>query len=300
MNGVSEANLAIAVAKEEVCPSLFFYNYFYGNWFELLSNDLERIRKEIDGDIILSLQPDDLIKYLKDLLHLIFKYRITHLELLGLDPTDKSVLNAFNVLKKHNIKMIYKSNKYPEDPSQEVMDIIDGIILKSSTGAGRVVNIDMNMNQLIRHCKTNNPNLAIIACGGIGSYKDIQQYIDAGADYVGIGTLFALSKESIISEQTKLAAISNKHLTKLKSGSMEQNAILIDKEKPIYDPTNQFTKNNTAGLLKAIRGNGGHIFMGEGVNTVDSILPVSEIIAKLGFSQSTDIHDHEDEYHQVQ
>lgn len=298
MNGVSDANLAIAVANAGVVPSLFLHNYlndtYWREWKELLAADLERFRKEAgNANIVLSFRPvgfRDMIdipfknkktteeknRFYKNMVLLIMQHKISHLEFLGFDVNDATQVNFISVLRKHGIKTIYKSNFYPDDPSPEVLAHFDAVSLKSNDAAGRVVNSSLSMQELIAHCCKYNPQLKIIACGGIGNKRDIDHYLEAGAHYVGIGTLFALSKESKIVESTKKAMIENKKLSKLDSGSMKQNAIVFDTNIQTSDA------NNTDGLLNSISGNGGsHIFCGTGISEVNNILPVSAIVKRL-------------------
>lgn len=293
MNAISDINLAIAVSKAGAVPSLFLDNYVQGDyenktdWKQQINSDLSLFSRETNSsDVILSFSYYELSKLYKEIIELTVRHNITHYELLGLDIKDHNQKLVISSMRKRGVKMLYKSNFYPKDPDKETLSYIDALMLKTKEGAGRIVESAPDIGILIDHCKIHNSHLKIIVCGGISTKEDIEYYLDKGAHYVGIGTLFALSKESIISEKTKRAVIESKQISKIKSGSMKQNAVIVGN----YDGGNDsrdrnvseaFKTNNTGGLRSAVRGNDGHLFIGKGIENVNEILSVDDIVKKL-------------------
>ena len=104
--------------------------------------------------------------------------------------------------------------------------------------------------------------------------------MDAGAYAVGIGTLFAVSEESCVSKETKLKMIESGFKSTIRMNidggeSVKQNALLFSY---IKDTDN----NNTSGLVLGIKSaKEGLIFMGKGIDSVDRIKTVEEIVKEL-------------------
>jgi len=106
----------------------------------------------------------------------------------------KSVLENKTRFNQHGGKVLFKvlnvnDQCYP----------FDGFIIKGPDGAGRTApgdgeSLDVYYNTL----KTIAPDAAIIPSGGISTSQQVKYWIDKGVVAVGIGSLFAASKESPI------------------------------------------------------------------------------------------------------
>ena len=266
MNQVSDIHLAIAVRQAGAIPSLSIFNY---SSLEGLEDDLFKYQSEFgDSKILLSVGVrqiannrvlDSIIANRIELVELI----PAHLEEAGAD--DVTVETALEVLKNNNIKVFEKclgiSPKYRN---------IFGVILKGNEGAGRGKE---SLSKLFDVVVKTYP---VIVSGGIGTAEQVKYYIDRGAWAVGIGTLFAASLESKVSDETKLKMIDAEsvNIQNFKKGA-KQNAL-------IFKELDGDDYNHTLGISKGVQDpNQGHIFAGKSIDQVTSIRHVSEIIKEL-------------------
>ena len=266
MNQVSDIHLAIAVRQAGAIPSLSIFNY---SSLEGLEDDLFKYQSEFgDSKILLSVGVrqiannrvlDSIIANRIELVELI----PAHLNEAGAD--DVTVETALEVLKNNNIKVFEKclgiSPKYRN---------IFGVILKGNEGAGRGKE---SLSKLFDVIVENYP---VIVSGGIGTAEHVKYYIDRGAWAVGIGTLFAASLESKVSDETKLKMIDAEsvNIQNFKKGA-KQNAL-------IFKELDGDDYNHTLGISKGVQDpNQGHIFAGKSIDQVTSIRYVSEIIKEL-------------------
>jgi NAD(P)H-dependent flavin oxidoreductase YrpB (nitropropane dioxygenase family) len=266
MNQVSDIHLAIAVRQAGAIPSLSIFNY---SSLEGLEDDLFKYQSEFgDSKILLSVGVrqiannrvlDSIIANRIELVELI----PAHLEEAGAD--DVTVETALEVLKNNNVKVFEKclgiSPKYRN---------IFGVILKGNEGAGRGKE---SLSKLFDVIVENYP---VIVSGGIGTAEHVKYYIDRGAWAVGIGTLFAASLESKVSDETKLKMIDAEsvNIQNFKKGA-KQNAL-------IFKELDGDDYNHTLGISKGVQDpNQGHIFAGKSIDQVTSIRHVSEIIKEL-------------------
>ena len=266
MNQVSDIHLAIAVRQAGAIPSLSIFNY---SSLEGLEDDLFKYQSEFgDSKILLSVGVRQIAN--NRALASIISNRIelvelipAHLEEAGAD--DVTVETALEVLKNNNVKVFEKclgiSPKYRN---------IFGVILKGNEGAGRGKE---SLSKLFDVVVENYP---VIVSGGIGTAEQVKYYIDRGAWAVGIGTLFAASVESKVSDETKLKMITAEsvNIQNFKKGA-KQNAL-------IFKELDGDDYNHTLGISKGVQDpDQGHIFAGKSIDQVTSIRHVSEIIKEL-------------------
>ena len=266
MNQVSDIHLAIAVRQAGAIPSLSIFNY---SSLEGLEDDLFKYQSEFgDSKILLSVGVRQIAN--NRVLDSIIANRLELVELIPADlneagADDVTVETALEVLKNNNIKVFEKclgiSPKYRN---------IFGVILKGNEGAGRGKE---SLSKLFDVIVENYP---VIVSGGIGTAEHVKYYIDRGAWAVGIGTLFAASLESKVSDETKLKMIDAEsvNIQNFKKGA-KQNAL-------IFKELDGDDYNHTLGISKGVQDpNQGHIFAGKSIDQVTSIRYVSEIIKEL-------------------
>ena len=270
MNKVSDVNLAVACYRAGIFPSLSIYNYTEPHSLEKAIDDFQS--KTGSNKILLSLDSQEFLD--KDVQELILKLKISHLEILGDNNiTQSSIWDEFlrdsKALQKEGVKILLKSLD-----SNNVSSELDGVILKSNTGAGRGVewiDIDYALLSIARRY----PAVPIIMSGGISRPRDVKKYLNMGCMAVAIGTLLAASEESCVSLETKQQMIkaTYENITRLKNA--RQNALVFS-EITVDDD------NNTNALVKGIASPAeGHIFAGKGINEITSIKSVKNIVEDL-------------------
>jgi NAD(P)H-dependent flavin oxidoreductase YrpB (nitropropane dioxygenase family) len=267
MNGVSDLNLALACTRAGIVPSLIPYTF---NSFEDFLEAVSMVLKE-GGDIHVAISFKDII----DKAELIKNSGITHIEILDYEPNDITTANKhiINELRSHGIKIFLKVLlPYVID---QFIDIIDAVTVKGSEGAGRSAK-DVKLETIIFDIKQSYPGLYIVASGGIKDSKDIKSLLANGASAVSIGTLFAMSKESSMSQEVKdkLLKLSSNDIKRLKGGA-RQRAVIFDE---------QFNDdfNNTNGLMSGLKtGLSGHVFVGNAINDIIDVISVQEIVDHL-------------------
>lgn len=270
MNKVSDVDLAVACHRAGIFPSLSIYNYIEPHSLEKAIDAFQG--KTGSNKMLLSLDSQEFLD--KDIQELILKLKISHLEILGDNNiTQSSIWDEFlkdsKALQKEGVKILLKSLD-----SNNVSPELDGVILKSNTGAGRGVewiDIDYALMSITRRY----PAVPIIMSGGISRPRDVKKYLNMGCMAVAIGTLLAASEESCVSLETKQQMINAtyENITRLKNA--RQNAL-------VFSEINIDDDNNTNALVKGIASPAeGHIFAGKGINEITSIKSVKNIVEDL-------------------
>jgi nitronate monooxygenase len=302
MNRVSNIDLAIAVAKAGCLPSIIMvaYSADEGKIFreKKFVRDMMKFKMIVGNcNIIVSMTDFFLEAHYERMFKMIEFFSITHIEILPYygnqmrnlkrdkrlkeDSYDlKSYINNLVKIKTTGCKIIVKCLAYPIEPISETLaknKVIDAIIVKCAKGAGKVSPFYEDLIELIIKAKKRYPTVHIIASGGVSTSKDIRNCLEAGATAVGIGTMFALSKESKVDAETKQALISktSKDITAIGKSGLGLNAIVIKEHDGPDDD------NFSQSLEIGVRGAGGHLYIGHGINQVNEILSVSDIVKRL-------------------
>ena len=288
MNKVSDVTLAVAVHDAGCIPSISIFNYIqdFKINYDLLQKDLLTfIKKTNSSQIVLSIGSSHLSS---NILHNIVKQTaITHIEI---------IIENFSM---SDIVFDYDNHKIFENVSSDIVryqNLGVGIILKSLTkwmvleaeryyyrtfdyymlkgpdSAGTI--IDRKKGTLldeVKEIKEMFPEVNLIVAGGIGTGEDAKSYLDAGADIIALGTLFAMCKESCIDITTKEKIIQSKKITQFTD--IKQNAFIIDS----YNGEDDM--NHTNSLKSGVDGNStGHVFVGKGLKDISSVVTVKNMI----------------------
>jgi NAD(P)H-dependent flavin oxidoreductase YrpB (nitropropane dioxygenase family) len=268
MNKVSDAKLALAAHTAGIIPSLVAS-------FGALSETAVELEKFNNGagnftDLILAVSPAQLSP---ELIDVILTYNVTHLQLLE-DIKNVAEELMLSGLKKKNIKIIVK--RLSTNPrGVEYLHLVDAIDIKGPEGASRVVNDGVPLSSRLSQLQMLNPDLPIIVTGGISTSAEIRQYLDAGAVAVGLGTVFALSEESCINYEKKLAMLEKSFANVRNIGVSKQNAI-------IFTPIPDEDANHTRGLLIGRDSSSkGLLFAGKAIDNISSIKSVATIVKEL-------------------
>lgn len=274
MNKVSDTALAIACHRAGIFPTISAFNNYEagGLIFPSFQKVIEKyIAVTKVSDLIVSLSARDFTN--PEVFEFLQGLKISHIELLDgvLPSTIDSILKYKEQFNQHDGKVMFKvinvnDQCYP----------FDGFIVKGPDGAGR--SCPGPSNSLEAYCESLKklaPNAAIIPSGGISTSQQVKQWIDRGVDAVGIGSLFAASKESPINQlgKERIVEASSKDLSVL--DKVNQMAL-------VFTETESDGINNTRGLGMGVRtGLEGHLFMGRGVDHITEILPVEDIVKNL-------------------
>lgn len=282
MNRVSDVKLAVACATAGILPSLSIFNYYTGpgqlgiEKFRLAVEEYNTLTSS--APLLVSVAVDTIID--DDSFKLLVDCQIKVLEIVFDAPGEIEITDARNAKRNSRIAKLRANGVLVLSKALDVNDVeetlVDGVILKGPDAAGRVVANGTSLIDRIKKCKQLYPNLHIIASGGVGTSKQIQECIDAGAIGVGLGTIFAASVESSISLETKLKMVdaNENDIKKLKNGA-KQHALVF---KELHKDVN----NNTHGLAAGIKSpDSGHVFAGKGITQITAVKPVKDIVDDL-------------------
>jgi NAD(P)H-dependent flavin oxidoreductase YrpB (nitropropane dioxygenase family) len=272
MNGVSDLKLALSVFKAGAFPSLSLSSYRNNGKinYNLLVNDLSLFQKISKGKNLLFSVPEDNLNS-HDVLEAL--KMVSHCELLHrAEITTTQRKNNFEKIKNLGCKVLLKSTSYLDN-----LDFYDGLIFKSSKAAGRIGNTTDSLDVMLIDYKQKFPEKCLIPSGGIHSKSQILQLMEIGACAVGIGTLFAFSKESKVSEEAKLKVVSSfsKDVKEMVGKYNKQNALILSH-------VESEEMNHTESLYTGLNsGSQGHILAGTAIDYIYSIKSVKEIINDL-------------------
>ena len=283
MNGGSDLTLAVAVADAGAFPSYWFRSK------EQLHDDITEFIK-CTGHSNIVVGGLDIQRFTDlELLEIIAKLKISHLEVLATDYqtgdflsmtkvlSDDAVIERFKKLKKTSKIMtrIYE----PTNCSLSSL-YFDGFCIKGKESAGKSGNY--SVSELFDIQKNNSSN-HLIPYGGVGTPKQVKNYLDRGAAGVAVGTLFAASKESSLSNEAKQQIVKANTSSIIRLADTGQNSLLLDDAFKKSLPKADNDWNRQTYLEKGLRGNGveGLLYLGEGIDYINEIRPVKDIVQYL-------------------
>lgn len=285
MNKVSDVKLALAVKEAGCFPSLVAFNHLIIDPVTMKStNDASLLGQAMDayctnaGDsgFILGVSSALLLKW-TNAMTMIYKYKPAYVELYDTDGfLNPEFYNVIKKLQDNGTKVLLKFlsatelAKYPK-----MLGAVDGIIIKGPQAAGRVSQQNVNLVDDVRTLRQYRSDWVIIAQGGVHDSAGIKELLDAGANAVSMGTMFALSAESSMSLETKQKMLDASYADTVKIGTANQNGLVFTK-------TENDVENNTIGLARGLStGSVGHVFAGAAIDHITEIKPVSQIVAEL-------------------
>ena len=288
MNKVSDAKLAIAVHKSGCIPSMSIFNYIRDSKvnYDLLQKDLHTfITKANTKQLVLSISSSHLSSSL--LFNIIKQTGITHLEIiienLSMYGTEfdydnhtllSNVTSALQKYKDLGLGIVLKSlTKFiVKETEMYYHGTFDYYMLKGADAAGTIIERQNgNLLDEVKELKEFYPDIKLIIAGGIGNGTDAKKYLNAGADIVALGTLFAMCKESCVDQSTKEKIISSKKISQFEG--LKQNAFMLEE----YDDEDDI--NHSRSLASGIKGNTkGHVFVGKGLKDISSVVTVNNMV----------------------
>jgi NAD(P)H-dependent flavin oxidoreductase YrpB (nitropropane dioxygenase family) len=287
MNKGSTVELAIAVHQAGGYPSLC--SWTYNGKSELMQRDLDHFVSVTGSNRIhLSFElhelPDSAIQGIIES-HMIPTIEIIYGDKNTFRPTSTEqeltvdVIRLLKPIKALGTK-VFKRIYDTVDQDMMTQHLIDGFCIKGSESAGFTGHV--SVMDLFLQQKALTPNAMLIPYGGVGTAEQVKKYMELGAETVAVGTVLALSAESPLSTETKLAAIKkqSQDLTQFPHvvGKVErkQNALQFE---PYQGPDDA---NGTMGLIRGMRGKtDGHVYLGQGIDHVSEIESCKQIIQRL-------------------
>lgn len=274
MNPVSDINLAIAVADAGGYPSL----YNEGNSCKLdeLLTEFTKCIGNTNIVICTHILSSDIIGFIK----VIRKHKPTHCEIFTIENFGQSNLSLLtdNKKVKLNLKVINSITKTLFRIFEPIkLDLpFSGYCIKGKESAG--LSGDYSVEELFKIQKLISADKSIIPYGGIGTSRQVKNYISLGAEAVAVGTLFACTKESMLSKEVKekLIKSSSDNLTK---SSMNQNQLEFGRYKKLNSDWNKSTELYQT--ISAKNANSGFIYSGTGIDFVKEERSVKELIDYL-------------------
>ena len=287
MNRGSTVELAMAVHAAGGYPSLC--SWTYNQHSQAMQRDLDRFVKLTNSNCIhLSFE---LNEFDNQIVHNIVRsYNIPTIEIIygktnTFRPTDSelelevALLRLLGPLKEQGTR-IFK--RIYETVDQVTMDrhLLDGFCIKGAESAGFSSYTPVKETFLKQRELT--PGAMLIPYGGIGTADQVQDYIELGAEMVAVGTVLALSTESTMATETKLAAIQKQSQDLVESThdfggvKRKQSALKFGN----YSGPDDL--NGTIGLVRGLNGKkDSHVYLGHGIDHVNEILSCQEIIQRL-------------------
>lgn len=270
MNPVSDVNLAVACYQAGMMPILCGFIYYRNGklnntLFE--SGLIDYIQRTGASNVIPSLDGHDIEN--ETTLNILVKHNINYVELIeGVD--ESSWPNIKKICENNNIVPIIKILHY-----KEILNGFNTVMLKGPDGAGRGNFDNLSLDEVFDVIKTRHPDINIIVSGGIGTGDEIEKYLNKGAVAVAIGTLFAATKESCISEETKQKMVEARYSDITRLGGAKQNAI-------VFSVLPEDDYNNTKSIRLGIKSpTQGHVFSGKAIDRVNNIYTVNTVLSEL-------------------
>ena len=271
MNQVSNAKFAVDCHNVGIYPSISLFNYKTIKDFLL---DVSYFKEKTGTtNFLFSLNFSDFEN--KQIRNIIDKLDIKNIELIfNFHNSNEIFSNIKNELKKRQNIVFYL--KTMSVTGLKFNEYFNGFILKGNNSAGIIGK--NKIESIFLYTKKTYPDKFIIPSGGIENKNQIKYFMDNGATAIGIGTLFALSEESPIPKESKLAMINKKRSIMINSINHKKGAIVFSK---IKNGNNDH--NNTESLILGITSGGkkGHIYAGTAIESIKEIKPLKQIVEEL-------------------
>lgn len=295
MNKGSTLQLALAVHDAGGYPSLC--SWTYNRHFSAMQKDLDKFVEQTNSNRIhLSFELDELSS--PEVCHNIMKsHNIPTMEIIYgytdsprpeqefLPDTELQLQRLLGPLREMGVTVVKRSYS-PVDETTMKRHLLNGFCLKGNEAAGFTGFIPTK--ELFLQQKQLTPDAILIPYGGVGTAEQVKEYIDYGAEIVGVGTLLAMSAESPIKTETKLAAIqADKEKIKIKTHNFVSGNKIVERKQNMleFQPyQGKDDPNGTIGLVKGLYKKNeteGHAYLGHSINHVQSILPCTQIIDNL-------------------
>jgi hypothetical protein len=298
MNGASDKRLALAVAEAGGFPSIYV-SAAWGNikrtpnsplatrdidfdpmYYELL----DLIKCKGDANFSVPIAPKYL--YYPQFLKMAKDLQISHWDIFPRWESDQvcgsellqddMIYQGIKYLRKfsHVIGRLGQPTNIPRLSAYSVLAVIG-----TDNGGGQGT---MPVKEIFNKQIAMTPNT--IPHGGIGTPRQVREYIDAGAPAVAVGTVFAACVESPLSMEVKQKMVESSEVSQInandKNANVKQNALVFEKSSVTHPDDDS---NHSGALYAGINGNGnqGLIMAGHAIKYIDRIRTVKETMEYL-------------------
>lgn len=278
MNGASDLKLALAVSEAGAMPSLMIKG---PDRADQMAQDLDEFQRSTGhANLVIHLNYHDLVD--RNIMQLIRQHRVSHVEFLGdLDPGmttrqefDRLMSDARYRLALKTVRSISRVFIRIFSATTET-DSIDAYALKGSDSAGFTGKL--TVAELFQLQKEIAPHLPLIPYGGIGTPRQVREYITDGAAAVAVGTLFAASQESCLALSLKQQMVLADRSSLTRFTSSQQALVVGDRDQITADAS----PNRRISLDAGLAGQGGLVYSGAAIDHVTDIRPVKQIVDYL-------------------
>lgn len=279
MNQVSDIDLALSVQDAGAFPSISIFNFYKNGQLDTgyYSNELSRFRHSCDSGLLTSVTPEIFLE--DSVMQIFFKEGFGHVEIYhnkpSKDPIWLHVKNQIQDYKdKYGAKIIFKTLK----PIKNIQ--AESVILKGSEAAGRKSTDAKPIKEAFLEFRDQRPELLIIPSGGIYNKSQIDFFMQNKALAVGIGSLFAVSKESKISLEVKQKILESTLSDVSTLGNLNHQGLFFDL---LSEDDVNMTRSLASGIKNKDRG---CVFMGHAIDHITKILTVKDIVNKLMYDST--------------
>ena len=294
MNRVSDLPLALACWQAGIFPSLVVSEFVQ---FDVVKKDYDQVNTLLKefvhstgaANLVFSVGIEHLFD--RELMRILKSHQVSHLEIYAITnprgqtndwASIKTKLGAqYNAVIAATVKNLQPMKIMYRRRNPEVSEFNFAYCLKGSDSAGSSAD-GHTTRELFDKQIALTPSGIVIPYGGVGTPAQVAEYINLGATAVGVGTLFAASAESSLSQEAKQALIDATQVEKLPD--TQQNAVLLgERDQVLADRKDATDWNREGALEKGIHGNGktGLIYAGAGVKHITEIRKVSDIVEYL-------------------
>lgn len=292
MNKVSDLSLAVAASKAGIFPSISGFNYYPGGLLQidLIKPDLLKFN-DLTGtnNLILSIELQDILR--DDVIEKIFSSKLfSHVEVIdqtkiiaraqddnNLEKLD-NISQRFNQLRSLNIAPMFKvlTPGHWVEKNESIRNMFSGSILKSSDASGSVIaNRRSSLTKEFQFLKNFSPDKVFVPTGGISTSQQVKEFVDLGAEIIGVGAYFVTAEECSVAPDVKQKIIDSNLSDIKKFNDTGHNALIFSKF--LEDDMNH-TKSLIAGITNA---SSGHIYMSRSIENIKEIKPIKDLVQEL-------------------
>jgi NAD(P)H-dependent flavin oxidoreductase YrpB (nitropropane dioxygenase family) len=296
MNRGSTLPLALAVHRAGAYPSLCSWSYDR-NW-DLMQQDVRSFIKITGSNRIhVSFELEEMTDP-SQMIDIVVRNQLDTVELIyglknsTMDELRERIRTLVRPLHQAGVKLFRRTNLVIDQTAME-RQFLSGFMIKGRESAG--VRGTYTVRELMQLQREATPDALLIPYGGVGRAEQVREYLDQGAEIVGVGTLLAFSADSPVKPEAKQWVIDHssgdlktysyefpKQEQHIGARDIQRNALEFS---PYTgpDPWNG-DENRTAGLITGLydrQRSDGHLMVGHSIDHVNSLRTVREIVEDL-------------------